>query len=221
MNELQYKSKEQFYSLHEKIGQFNLQEYYKYFSRDLSGKSILDIGCGEGNDLAQFKTLGANIHGIDINPVAIEIAQKRFNVDKSTIRCSNASDTGFMNESFDIVASNYVFQAIENIEEIYEEINRVLKKDGEFIFLATHPMRQYFEKKNIASDYFQREIVDSVILNGTITVQEPTHTMNEYLSEYFLSHFTVEKFIELEDPTAEKVEGRKYPGFFIIKARKK
>ncbi len=62
---------------------------------------------------------------------------------------------------------------------------------------------------------------DSVILNGTITVQEPTHTMNEYLSEYFLSYFTVEKFIELEDPTAEKVEGRKYPGFFIIKARKK
>ncbi len=221
MFELQYIKKEQFYKLHEEIGQFNITEYYKYIPANLMGKKLLDIGCGEGNDLNYFKGLGAEIYGIDINTIAVKIAQERFSLDEHNIKANNASTIHFPDSTFDIVTSNYVLQSIEEIAPVFKEINRVLKPGGEFVFLATHPMRQYFEKKNPNSNYFKQEIVDSVILNNTVVVQEPTHTMNDYLSDYFLRNFSVEKYIELQDPTAEKVESREYPGFFIVKAIKK
>ncbi|MEI6316580.1 MAG: class I SAM-dependent methyltransferase [bacterium] len=217
MDKLQYKNKEEFYNLHEKIGSYNLAEYYKFFPKKMcNGNRILDIGCGEGNDMKYFKTLGAEVCGIDINPIATEIAKKELKLDDNFVKTSEANSLLFKNNSFDIASSNYVLQAIPDIAVVYKETARVLKQGGKFIFLATHPMRQYFEKKNSNSDYFNQETVDSVILNGTVTVQEPTHTFNDYFSEYFLKHFKIEKFIELHDPTAEKVDGRKYPGFFIV-----
>ena len=221
MFELQYLKKEQFYKLHEEIGQFNITEYYKYIPKNLTGKRLLDIGCGEGNDLNYFKGLGAEIYGIDINATAVRIAQDRFALGEQNIKATNASTLNFPDSTFDVVTSNYVLQSIEELEPVFKEIDRVLKPGGEFVFLATHPMRQYFEKKNPSSNYFKQEIVDSVILNNTVVVQEPTHTMNDYLSNYFLENFSVEQYIELQDPTAEKVENRDYPGFFIVKALKK
>lgn len=221
MYEMQYMEKEQFYKLHEEIGQFNITEYYKYIPEKLKGKKLLDIGCGEGNDLAYFRNKGAEIYGIDINTGAVKIAQERFSLNEQNIMATEASTLDFPDFTFDVITSNYVLQSIEQLDPVFNEIARVLKPGGEFIFLATHPMRQYFEKKNPRSNYFKREIVDSVILNNTVVVQEPTHTMNDYMSNHFLESFYVEKYIELHDPTAEKVEGREYPGFFIVRAIKK
>ena len=68
-------------------------------------------------------------------------------------------------------------------------------------------------------DYI-KEIVFENKFGGKITVTEPTHTMNEYLSPYFLSHFKLEKYEEGFDDGAEKVEGDIYPIYAILKASK-
>src|SRR5262249_19154372 len=44
--------------------------------RDLRGKTILDIGCGNGQYSVLFALLGAKVYGIDITPVGIEVANK-------------------------------------------------------------------------------------------------------------------------------------------------
>jgi hypothetical protein len=45
--------------------------------------------------------------------------------------------------------------------------------------------------------------------------------MNEYLSPCFLKHFELVSFLEEMDPTAEKVSGDNYPGYFVILAKAK
>lgn len=222
MDEEQYKNLDHFYKLHSEIGIFNIQEYLSVFSPEqIQGKKILDVGCGEGNDLMVFKSMGAIPHGIDINKNAIISAQKKIKTNNNFIKVAHARDTLFPENTFDYVVSNYVLQGIKNIHDIHLEVHRVLKPGGTFVLLVTHPMRQYFERKNISENYFEQTIVDSIILNETLTVKEPTHTMNEYLSNYFLTHFNITIYKELHDPTAEKIDGRTYPGFFILVANKK
>ena len=47
----------------------------------LSGKEILDVGCGEGELSTQLAKLGARVTGIDISPELIEVARKRATAD--------------------------------------------------------------------------------------------------------------------------------------------
>lgn len=89
------------------------------------------------------------------------------------------------------------------------------------MYLVTHLFRQYFEKKDIKSDYFEQKIVDSNILNNSIFLKEPSHTLNEYLSEFVLKNFDIQFFKEYWDPAAEQIEERKYPGYFMLKASKR
>lgn len=113
-------------------------------------------------------------------------------------------------------------QTSAEIAPIYDEAARLLKKGGHFAFLVTHPIRQFIEKKKTGKDYFKKEIVESVIFAGAITVYEPTHTLREYLGKDFTKHFSL---IALEEgpefPAAEKIGGDNYPTYLIIVAQKK
>ena len=89
------------------------------------------------------------------------------------------------------------------------------------MYLTVHPFRQYFEKKDSKADYFAQTIVDSNIFGNKVTFKEPTHTMNEYLNDFLFTHFDVQLYEEHWEPCAEQIDGRKYPGFFILKAKKR
>jgi len=104
---------------------------------------------------------------------------------------------------------------------VFKEIHRVLKQGGTMMVLIVHPFRQFMERKDFSSDYFSQTVVDCIILSGTVHLKEPTHTMNEYFNRDFLSKFDIIDYKEVWDPAAEQIGGGKYPGFFIVKAKKR
>lgn len=56
----------------------NLEEKPALFSLapDLTGKAVLDLGCGYGENCAEFKRLGAaKVTGIDISEKMLEVAK--------------------------------------------------------------------------------------------------------------------------------------------------
>lgn len=71
-----------------------------------------------------------------------------------------------------------------------------------------------------SKDYFQRDICTSNLYNNTMTVYEPSHTLQEYFSTKFFHHFTLKFFEENTDDSAEQINGCRYAHFFIIKAVK-
>jgi 2-polyprenyl-3-methyl-5-hydroxy-6-metoxy-1,4-benzoquinol methylase len=45
--------------------------------RDLSGKTLLDVGCGLGQDALMLAKLGASVTGVDLSSEAISVAKRR------------------------------------------------------------------------------------------------------------------------------------------------
>jgi len=213
---------QRFSEIHD-VGENSNRDNRKFFYDKLDfikpGMKVLDLACGDGLDLAYYKELGAEIYGLDASEELTKIARER--LPGADIRVGLFESNPFEDNFFDVVLSKYAIQTSADIKPIFSEIKRVLKPGGILMYLVTHPLRQYLEKKNPAINYFEQRVVDCHILNDTIIVKEPTHTMNEYLSPEFLKSFDVQEFEECWDAAAEQVDDRKYPGYFILRARKR
>ena len=137
---------EEFNGLHKGLDKVTNLSYYSYFDENLKNKTLLDLGCGEGVDIKYFDKLGANSYGIDSSEKMVEISNKKYEKSNNKIRLGYFENIPFKDNTFDVVCSKYSIQTSENIEPIYREVKRVLKKNGEFIFLVVHPIRQFIEK---------------------------------------------------------------------------
>ncbi len=197
----------------------NIKAVYDQLNFPIKNKALLDLGCGDGENLLYYNKKGAKVFGIDASKELIKIAKSK--LPKADIRVGFFEKLPFKQNYFDVVVSKYALQHNSKIEPIYKETVRVLKKNGIFIFLVTHPFRQLLEKQKKSKDYFKQVMVESLILDGQLVVREPSHILKEYLSDYFFSNFEMISFVEQFDPAAEKIGNYKYPGFMIIKARKK
>lgn len=199
-----------------KSDQESVTAYFRFLDFPMQGKKVLDLGCGDGSDLTQLK---GDIYGIDASEEMVKIAQEKN--PKGEIKVAVFEDIPFSDQMFDIVLSKWSFQSSPNIDSIYNEIARVLKPQGYLIFLTTHPMRQFYEKRHKGKNYFDQEVVESFFFNKQFSVKEPTHTLNDYLSPTFFTHFTLLAFEEGNDSAVERIDGDIYPSYFIIKARRK
>jgi ubiquinone/menaquinone biosynthesis C-methylase UbiE len=192
---------------------------YEFVGNNLERKIVLDLGCGDGIDAEHYRRLGADVVGIDPSESLLNIAKQKYPEIKY-INCLGES-LPFKDNYFDSVYSKYALMTSKNMEPIFDEAYRVLKSGGEFVYLVTHPLRQFVERKENKTDYFEQTIVDCYILDGTVKLKEPTHTMNEYFNKKFFERFELVDFKESWDPAAEQIDGNKYPCYFIVKARKK
>jgi ubiquinone/menaquinone biosynthesis C-methylase UbiE len=196
----------------------SIADYFHLFNSISAGKKILDMGCGAGFDLNFFGAQGLSLYGFDASEEMVKLSKMRN--PNAEIKVGRFDEVPFESNYFDFVASKWAIQTADEIDPIYKEVLRVLKTGGEFIFLTGHPVRQFIEKKKSPKDYFKKEMVESIIFNGKIVLKEPTHTMNEYLSDLFLSNFQLLSYREAFENSGEKINGDTYPMYFIFKARK-
>lgn len=203
----------------ENSNRFNRELFYSHIDFLKPGMKLLDLACGDGTDLVYYKTLGAEVHGLDASEELIKIAAAKFLGAKLTVGLFE--NIPYEDNYFDAVLSKYAIQTSKDVNPVFEEIHRVLKPGGTMMYLVTHPFRQFFEKKEEKGDYFEQTIVDSRILNDSVVVKEPTHTMSEYLNDFLFKNFDVQAYDERWEPAAEYIDGKKYPGFFILKAKKR
>lgn len=205
--------------LGENSNRFNREVFYSHLDFLNPGMKLLDLACGDGTDLVYYKKLGADIYGLDASEQLLKIARQKLPDGK--LKVGLFENIPFEDNYFDVVLSKYAIMTSVNMKTVFKEIHRVLKPGGMMMYLVTHPFRQFFEKKDEKADYFEQKIVDSHILANTVTVQEPTHTMGEFLSDFLFKNFDVQSYDERWDPAAEFIDGKKYPGFFIVKAKKR
>lgn len=112
------------------------------FAGDLSGQSVLDIGCGEGTNTRLFARRGARMTGIDICPAFIDAARREeaerplgidYHVGSFTdLRCLDA-------RAFDAAISTMAMMDGPDFRKAAHEIYRVLRTGGKFHFSVTHP----------------------------------------------------------------------------------
>jgi Cyclopropane fatty acid synthase and related methyltransferases len=108
-----------------------------------AGQTFLDLGSGYGGtDRYMHQTLGLKVTGLNLSEVENE-RNRQFNRDlglenEIDVYDGNFEELPFEHDSFDIVFSQDSFLHSGNREKIIEEVARVLKPGGLFIF--TDPM---------------------------------------------------------------------------------
>ncbi|MGV8151580.1 MAG: class I SAM-dependent methyltransferase [Candidatus Nanoarchaeia archaeon] len=110
------------------------EEYLKMNIKENS--KILEVGCGEGRSLTYLISKGSTLYGIDHDKNAVLLARNNLSLEGININISymEANNLLFKNNVFDYVLSLSTpanFGSQKN--EIYSEMKRVLKPEGEII----------------------------------------------------------------------------------------
>lgn len=106
------------------------------------GDSLLEVGCGTGEDSRNFSELVGTtglVTAIDTSDTMLEEAKRRTPKSQSNITYHNADiqKVDFASASFSKCWSQRVFQHLPNPEQALGEIHRVLKPEGRLVILDT------------------------------------------------------------------------------------
>jgi SAM-dependent methyltransferase len=109
-------------------------EYAFHLLGDVRGKTVLDLGCGTGENVIPLIARGARVIGMDISPDLIAIAEKYVrdaNLEASLL-VGDAYHTGLPDESVDVVFSMALIHHLD-IKPARDEMWRTLRKGGAII----------------------------------------------------------------------------------------
>lgn len=116
-------------------------EYAFHLLGDVRGKTVLDIGCGTGQNTVVLVRRGAHVIAMDISPELVALAERRLRIagrDEVALKVGSAYDTGIPSQSVDVIFCIYLIHHLD-IVEVRKEMRRILARDGRII--VSEPIR--------------------------------------------------------------------------------
>lgn len=200
---------------------------------NLSNKSVLEIGCGNGHSLKYVADRGAtDLWGLDISANQIErtrvfLESKGIN---ANLVCSPMEDEcGLPTNYFDLVYSVYGIGWTTDLDKTFKRIHSYLKKDGIFVFGWSHPIHKCVSVEEgrliFSNSYFNEEWYRADMSDKKIMLSN--RMLSTYINALSDNGFVIEKLIEETDREKAMVANTDYgrkalmlPTAFVIKAKK-
>ncbi len=104
-----------------------------WFPESFAGKKILGLACGGGQQMPIFAALGADCTVLDYSPKQLEserLVAEREGYEIEIIRADMSKPLPFADETFDLVFNPVSNCYIEEVEPVWKECWRILKKGG-------------------------------------------------------------------------------------------
>ncbi|WP_253789308.1 class I SAM-dependent methyltransferase [Nocardia amikacinitolerans] len=153
---------------------------------DVSGRRILDAGCGSGPLFAELRDRGAIVTGIDASAGMLEQARQRLGADADLRIADLASPLPFPDDAFDDVVASLVLHYLPDWGPTLTELRRVLKPGGRLIASVEHPFAIWIAERSAGekTDYFRtRERIEEWTMGGQTTRlsfwDRPLHAMTD------------------------------------------
>lgn len=125
---------------------------------DVNGRSVLDIGCGEGYCARELKRRGAGDYlGVDLSAHMIEAARLQETKDHYGIEYHACNVVEFSpDRQFDLCIAVFLFNylQVEEMQRVLEMVYQSLHPGGEFVFSIPHPLFPFIRQEQTAPFYF-------------------------------------------------------------------
>jgi SAM-dependent methyltransferase len=200
------------------------------FMPDISGKQVIDLGCGEGTNTRHFARLGGLMTGIDLSAELIAHARRSEEQEPLGIAydIGSFSDLSiFADERFDCAVSTMALMDGPDLEAPMRAAYRVLKRGGTLCFSILHPcfvtpaiawltdgygghaglrVGRYFDKEPFVEHwkFGRRPNPDEV---EPFAVPHFPRTLSDYLNALCEAGF---KIMRIEEPRPDEALARKH-----------
>jgi SAM-dependent methyltransferase len=204
---------------------------------DVSGKKVLDIGCGSGHSLQYMGNRGAKeLWGLDLTTKQIEAANRLLqnqHAKVSLVESPMEENPGLPSHYFDIVYSIYALGWTINLEQTLTHVYNYLKPGGVFIFSWEHPIHDRLVYEDSTFKFKKSYNLEGPEYNeawhNTVIIHH--RKLSTYINTLIQTGFTIAKIIDdvalpdkaSEDPAKwySTQRAQFVPATFIIKASKK
>ncbi|MBI5032528.1 MAG: class I SAM-dependent methyltransferase [Chloroflexi bacterium] len=210
---------------------------------DLTGKAVLEIGCGSGHSLEYLyrERNAAELWGLDLSPEQIRFSREFFdskNIKANLVLGSMDENPGIPENHFDCVVSIYSLGWTPDLPRTFELVNCYLKSNGVFIFSWEHPAYRCLSYKADSAEYVFTEsyLKDGPEIDpswkGVEIVLHP-RVMSTYINRIIQAGLVLERLIESDvnmdvareqdyapDKWYSVPRAKLIPTTFIVKARK-
>ncbi len=202
----------------------------------LAGKDVIDLGCGFGENCAEFLRSGAkSVIGIDCSEKMLGIAKQEH--PEIQFIHGDMSEIQLTDESADVVCSSLAVHYIEDFSALTKKIFRCLRPGGYFIFSQEHPLTTATKLDNWWECSADGSVVCYRLSDYSLSGHRSVHWMIDDVEKYHRTFsdivnaltdagFYIEKMLE-PVPSSEHLKRdpsliRNYhkPNFLLIKARK-
>jgi SAM-dependent methyltransferase len=132
--------------------------------REAGVRTVLELGCGTGNDAARLAGEGYSVTGVDVSGEAIGRAQARFGSMARFLTADVTLRLPFPDGSFDAVMSNVALHMFpdEVTRAVFAQVGRLVRAGGLFVFhvnsLQDRPLRaRSLPARELEPDYVAEE----------------------------------------------------------------
>ncbi|HEY3752472.1 MAG TPA: class I SAM-dependent methyltransferase [Pseudonocardiaceae bacterium] len=200
---------------------------------DVEGTNVLEVGCGSAACARWLVGQGAHAVALDLSAGMLRHATADSAATGITVSLVQASadQLPFAAASFDTACS--AFGAVPFVADsgaVLNEVARVLRPGGRWVFAVTHPMRWIFpddpgpEGLTVVQSYFDRTPYLEVDDTGRATYVEHHRTLGDYVRQIGAAGMVLTDLIEPEWPPEHTREwgqwsplrGRLFPGTAIF-----
>lgn len=207
-------------------------------SPNLQNKSILDIGCGYGENCVEFIKMGASsVTRLDISVKMLEVAENENTSPNIKYINKSMTDLNEIAEKYDVIFSSLAVHYIEDFDKLIKDVYNLLNQGGYFIFSQEHPLttalltQNYWTCNeenerihyNLTTYALEGERKVTWIVDGVIKYHR---TMSSIINSLSNAGFIINKMLE---PIPSKEIMNQYPSykryihkpdFLLIKAKK-
>ena len=128
---------------------------------EVSGRRVLDAGCGSGPLSEALRARGAVVTGMDVSAAMVDLARQRLGDDADLRVADLAAPLPFTDAGFDDVVASLVLHYLEDWAGPLAELRRVLRPGGRLMVSVNHPCAyaivypeaDYFAVTKYSEDY--------------------------------------------------------------------
>ncbi|MET9224237.1 methyltransferase domain-containing protein [Lentzea sp. NPDC003310] len=113
---------------------------------DVTGRRVLDAGCGAGPLFAALRDRGAVVSGFDVGAGMVRQARLRLGADADVRVADLAGPLPFPDGGFDDVIASLVLHYLRDWGPALAELRRVLRPGGRLIASVNHPAAGYSDE---------------------------------------------------------------------------